>query len=86
MAALQAQTTTSGTTDLGGNGTDLRVKALPCAGFKAPCDLNHKEHKGKALLNALCVPNSNLSTCINSHVYRAFMLKTLPLIQEAVRE
>ena len=35
------------------NGTDLRVKALPYQGFKAPYDLNHKahiEHKGKEKL------------------------------------
>ena len=37
----------------GGNGTDLRVKALSYVGFKAPYDLNHKahkEHKGKEKL------------------------------------
>ena len=85
MAALQAQTTTSGTTDLEGNGTDLRVKALPCVGFRAPCDLNHKahkEHKGKLFLMLFVFPIQ-----ISQHVfYRAFKLKTLPLFQEAVRE
>ena len=30
--------------------TDLRVKALPYTGFKAPYDLNHKEHKEKLFL------------------------------------
>ena len=44
--------------------------------------LNHKEHKGKALLSALrvlCGSNSNLSTCINPHVYGTFKLKSVPL-------
>ena len=31
-------------------------------------------------LRVLCGSNSNLSTCINPHVYRAFKLKSVPLI------
>ena len=71
------------------NGTDLRVKALSYLGFKAPYDLNHKAHKGKALLSALCVlcgSNSNLSTCINPHVYGAFKLKSVPLLSAVLIE
>ena len=61
--------------------TDLRVKALPYTGFKAPYDLNHKEHKEKlpGALCVLCGSNPNLSICINPHVYGAFKLKSVPL-------
>ncbi len=43
------------------------------------------QRKRKALLSVLrvlCGFNSNLSTCINPHVYEAFKLKSVPLIEE----
>ena len=48
-----------------------------------PQSTQRARRKRKAFLSALCVlcgSNSNLSTCINPHVYGAFKLKSVPLI------
>ena len=47
-----------------------------------PQSTQRAQRKRKALLSALrvlCGSNSNLSTCINPHVYGAFKLKSVPL-------
>ena len=48
-----------------------------------PQSTRRARRKRKAFLSALrvlCGSNSNLSTCINPHVYGAFKLKSVPLI------
>ena len=59
------------------NGTDLRAKALPYVGFKAPYDLNHKshkEHKGKEIfLVYFVVPILQISQPVSTLIFTGIL-------------